>query len=89
MGERMLTATPTILRNGAEWDRLHAGGGGLLARHPRIPDPHHPHIPVDRLEPGPRFCAPQRHTAGAAKAVFDREGASSPIPLAPETTPGA
>lgn len=62
-------------------------GGGLLARHPRIPDPHHPHIPVDRLEPGPRFCAPQRHTA--AKAGFDREGASSPIPLAPETTPGA
>ena len=53
VGEQTLTAKPTILREGPEWDRLHAAAVALLAQHLRIPDPHHPHLPVHRPGPDP------------------------------------
>ena len=53
VGEQTLTAKPTILRGGPGMGPPARGGGGLLARHPRIPDPHHPHLPVHRPGPDP------------------------------------
>lgn len=89
VGERMLTATPTILRNGAEWDRLHAAA---VAYWPDILE-YQTHttraFPLIVLNPVPDSARPNATRLRAAKAGFDREGASSPIPLAPETTPGA
>ena len=46
-------------------------------------------FPLIVLYPVPDSARPNPTRLRAAKARFDREGASSPIPLSPETTPGA
>ena len=89
VGEQMLTATPTIVRSGPQWDRLHAAA---VAYWPDILE-YQTHtnrtFPLIVLYPVPDSARPNPTRLRAAKARFDREGASSPIPLSPETTPGA
>ena len=88
VGERTLTATPTILRKGPEWDRLHAAA---VAYWPDILE-YQTHtnrtFPLIVLNPVPDAVRPNATGLRAADACFDREGVSSAIPLPPETTPG-
>ena len=89
VGEQMLTATPTIVRSGPQWDRLQAAA---VAYWPDILD-YQTHtnrrFPLIVLYPVPDSARPNPTRLRAAEARFDREGASSPVPLSPETTPGA
>ena len=89
VGEQMLTATPTIVRSGPQWDRLQTAA---VAYWPDILE-YQTHtnrtFPLIVLYPVPDSARPNPTRLRAAKARFDREGASSPVPLSPETTPGA
>ena len=89
VGEQTLTVTPTIVRSGPEWDRLHAAA---VAYWPDILE-YQTHtnrtFPLIVMDPVPDSARPNATRLRAAKARFDREGALSAIPLPPETNPGA
>ncbi len=89
VGEQMLTATPTIVRNGPEWDRLHAAAAAYWPDILEYQTHTSRTFPLIVLNPVPDSARPNARRLRAAKARFDRDGASSPIPLPPETTPGA
>ena len=83
----MLTATPTIVRSGPQWDRLHAAA---VAYWPDILE-YQTHtnrtFPLIVWYPVPDSARPNATRLRTAKARFDREGASSPIPSPAATTP--
>ena len=89
VGEQTLTVTPTIVRSGPEWDRLHAAAVAYWPDILEYPTHTNRTFPLIVMDPVPDSVRPNATRLRAALARFDREGASSPIPLSPETTPGA
>ena len=73
VGERTLYGQADNSAGGPGMGPSARGGGGLLARHPRIPDPHHPKVPVRRPGPG-LSCDPPSLVSGSGGAAAGVQG---------------